>query len=141
MKGLAEYGNVDQTPEYDRALAYAVYTRRLKPLWHLHSLGGEPEDILIGYGHGKSVVSYLIARFGEEKMADLMARFRQGDTADEALMAVYGFDQHGLDSEWRLAIGLDPLPSPEELERMAETSGTDPPSSGDGAGREEIGPS
>ena len=141
-EGLAEYGNVDQTPEYDRALAYAVYTRRLKPLWHLHSFGGEPEDILIGYGHGKSVVSYLIARFGEEKMADLMARFRQGDTADEALMNVYGFDQHGLDSEWRLAIGLDPLPSPEEMERMEEAGGVDPPTSSEGTGsdQEEIGP-
>ncbi len=141
-EGLAEYGNVDQTPEYDRALAYAVYTRRLKPLWHLQYLGGEPEDILIGYGHGKSVVSYLIARFGEEKMAELMSRFRQGDTADEALMNVYGFDQYGLDSEWRLAIGLDPLPSPEELERMEEASGVDPPVSGEatGSGQEEIGP-
>ncbi len=139
-EGLAEYGNVDQTPEYDRALAYAVYTRRLKPLWHLQSLGGEPEDILIGYGHGKSVVSYLIARFGEEKMAELMGRFRQGDTADEALMTVYGFDQYGLDSEWRLAIGLDPLPSPEELEAMIESGGADPPAPGDASGQEEIGP-
>ena len=139
-EGLAEYGNVDQTPEYDRALAYAVYTRRLKPLWHLQYLGGEPEDILIGYGHGKSVVSYLLARFGEEKMAELMGRFSEGDTADEALMAVYGFDQYGLDSEWRLAIGLDPLPSPEELEAMIESGGADPPASGDASGQEEIGP-
>ncbi len=139
-EGLAEYGNVDQTPEYDRALAYAVYTRRLKPLWHLQHLGGEPDDILIGYGHGKSVVSYLIARYGEEKMAELMGQFTKGPTVDEALMAVYGFDQYGLDTEWRLAIGLDPLPSPDELEAIMESAGTEPSASGGGAVEEETGP-
>ena len=113
-EGLAEYGNVDPTPIYGRALAYAVYTRRLKPLWYLQSLGGEPDDILIGYGHGVSVVTYLIDRYGDGKIADVMAEIKQGDTVDEALQTVYGFDQFGLDSEWRLAIGLEPFDSREQ---------------------------
>ena len=46
---------------------------------------------------------------------------RQTQDIDAALMRVYGVDQHGMDTEWRLALGLDPLPSPEELEsRMQE---------------------
>lgn len=115
-EGLAEFGNIDPTPHYDWALRYAIFTRRLKPLWYLDNLGGEPDDIIIGYGHGKSVVSYLVARYGEGKMAELMESFHTSVSTDEALQRVYGFDQYGLDSEWRQALGLEPLPSPEELE-------------------------
>ena len=121
-EGLAEYGNVDQTPQYDWALRYAIFTRRLKPLWYLDNLGGEPDDIIIGYGHGKSVVSYLIARYGEGKMAELMRTFRTSVSTDGALKKVYGFDQYGLDTEWRQALGLEPLPSPEELESQLDAN-------------------
>ncbi len=114
-EGLAEYGNIDQTPQYDLALRYAIFTRRLKPLWYLQTLGGDPEEIIIGYGHGKSVVEYLAARYGEEKLAELMAAFRTSLSADEALRRTYGFDQYGLDSEWREALGLDPFPPPGQL--------------------------
>ncbi len=114
-EGLAEYGNIDQTPQYDLALRYAIFTRRLKPLWYLQTFGGDPEDIIIGYGHGKSVVEYLAARYGEEKLAELMATFRTSLSVDEALRRTYGFDQYGLDSEWREALGLDPFPPPGQL--------------------------
>jgi hypothetical protein len=117
-EGLAEFGNVDKTPQYDWALNYAVFTRRLKPLWYQQEFSGEPDDILIAYGQGKSVVSYLIDRYGEEKMADLMDAFQASNSVDEALNRAYGFDQYGLDTEWRRAVGLEPLPSPAELERQ-----------------------
>ena len=118
-EGLAEFGNVDPTPVYDRALAYAVYTRRLKPLWHLHDLGGESDDILIGYGHGLSVVRYLIAIYGEEKIAELLQQFRKGLNTDQALRATYNFDQRDLDAEWRGAIGLKALGEEGELDQPA----------------------
>ena len=114
-EGLAEFGNLDPTPSYDRALAYGVFTRRLKPLWYLDSFTGDPDDIVIAYGHGKSVVRFLIEVYGQDKMAELMRAFHTAVTADQALTMVYGFDQHGLDSQWRQAIGLDPLPPPGEL--------------------------
>ena len=114
-EGLAEYANLDQTPFYDRALAYAVYTRRLKPLWYLDAFTGEPDDIIIAYGQGKSAVKHLIDTYGEEKISELMNAFGKNLSADEALKEVYGFDQYGLDSEWRLSLGLEPLPPPEEL--------------------------
>ena len=117
-EGLAEFGNIDQTPAYDRALAYAIFTRRVKPLWFQQSLGGEPDDIVIGYGQGKSVVSFLLGSFGPEKMAELMRSLNTASTIDEALMDTYGFDQYGLDTAWRQALGLDPLPSPDELSRQ-----------------------
>ena len=124
-EGLAEYGNIDKTDDYDAALRYGIYTRRIRPLWYLQSFTGEPEDILIAYGHGKSVVSYMIARWGEQRIPELFNAIRQSQDIDTALLRVYGLDQHGMDTAWRLAMGLEPLPSPEELEsRMQDTGET-----------------
>lgn len=139
-EGLAEYGNIDQTPAYDRALAYAVFTRRLKPLWFQQSLGGEPDDIVIGYGQGKSVVNFLIGNLGPGKMAELMTAFHTATSVDDALMQTYGFDQHGLDSLWRQSLGLEPLPSPDELARQLEITPSPSPESEESATTEAVTP-
>ena len=128
-EGLAEFGNLDQGESYTQALLHGIYTRRVKPLWYLSDFGGEPEDIVIAYGHSRSVVRYLIARYGPEKIAELMSTLRVTLDVDQALQQVYGFDQHGLDTEWRLQIGLDPLPAPGELEAQRR-SASDEPSAG-----------
>ena len=117
-EGLAEFGNIDQGEGYTQALLHGIYTRRVKPLWYLNDFGGEPEDIVIAYGHSRSVVRYLIARYGPDKIAELMSTLRRTLDLDQAMQQVYGFDQHGLDTEWRLQIGLEPLPAPDELEAL-----------------------
>ena len=121
-EGLAEYGNIDQTDDYDAALRYGIYTRRIRPLWYLRTFSGEPEDILIAYGHGKSVVNFMVARWGEDRIPELFSAVRQTQDIDTALLRTYGLDQHGIDTEWRLALGLEPLPSPEELESRIQES-------------------
>lgn len=128
-EGLAEYGNIDPTDDYDAALRYGIFTRRLKPLWYQASFGGTPDDIIIAYGQARSVVQLLVGRYGPEKMAGLMRAFQTTLDIDQALQQIYGFDQHGLDSEWRLAIGLDPLPPPGQLEQRLQTQqpSTPPP--------------
>ncbi|MEK7807069.1 MAG: peptidase MA family metallohydrolase [Chloroflexota bacterium] len=120
-EGLAEYGNIDPTDDYDAALRYGIFTRRLKPLWYLETFGGTPNDIIIAYGQARSVVQLLIGRYGPEKMTGLMLALQQTRDIDQALQQTYGFDQHGLDTEWRIAIGLDPLPPPAQLERQLQT--------------------
>ena len=115
-EGLAEYGNIDQTDDYDAALRYGIYTRRIRPLWYLQSFTGEPEDILIAYGQGKSVVNFMVRRWGEDRISELFDVIRQTQDIDAALMRVYGVDQYGMDTAWRQSLGLDPLPSPEELQ-------------------------
>lgn len=133
-EGLAEYGNIDQTDDYDAALRYGIYTRRIRPLWYLRSFSGEPEDILIAYGQGKSAVNFMVRRWGEGRISDLFAALRQTNDIDAALMRVYGVDQHGMDSAWRVSLGLEPLPSPEELEsRMQESDGAEGESAAAGA--------
>ncbi len=126
-EGLAEYGNIDRTDDYEAALRYGIFTRRLRPLWFQHAFTGSPEDIIIAYGQGQSVVTFLIDRFGEETIAELFQALQRTLNIDTALEEVYGLDQYGVDSEWRKAIGLDPLPPPGELERQLEMIETPDP--------------
>ena len=119
-EGLAEYGNIDQTDEYDAALRYGIYTRRIRPLWFLQTFSGEPEDIIIAYGQGKSVVSFMVDRWGEDKISELFAAVRETRDIDSALQETYGLDTYGIDSAWRVSLGLDPLPPPDELARQIE---------------------
>ena len=116
-EGLAEYGNIDPTDDYAAALRYGIFTRRLKPLWYQDSFGGTPDDIIIAYGQGRAVVSFMITRYGPEKIAQLFQALQRTLDIDAALEEVYGLDQFGLDTEWRLAIGIEPLPPPEVLKR------------------------
>ena len=115
-EGLAEYGNVGASEDYDQYLRNAIATGRLRPLWHQATFSGTPQEIIVAYGQGKSVVEYMLATYGPEKMADLMSALKMTFDIDEALEQVYGFDQYGLDSEWRISLGLEPLPPPEGQE-------------------------
>ena len=108
-EGLAEFGNVAPSESYDNALLYGIYTRRLKPLPYLTSFTGDPDDVVISYGHSRSVVSYLINTYGEGKMAELIAQLEHTFSLDDAFTIVYGFDQGGLDDEWRSRMGLRPF--------------------------------
>ena len=119
-EGLAEYGNIDPTDSYAAALRYGIYTRRLKPLWFQQSFTGTPDDIIIAYGQGQSVVNFLIDRFGPDKMAQLFRVLRGTLDIEPALQAVYGFDLYGLDTAWRNALRLEPLPPPAELQRQLQ---------------------
>ena len=116
-EGLAEFGNIDPTDSYAAALRYGIFTRRLRPLWYQSSFSGTPDDIIIAYGQARSVVRHMIETYGEEKMSELFKVFQVTRDIDETLTQVYGFDQYGLDSEWRGTQGLEPLPPPAILEQ------------------------
>ena len=124
-EGLAEYANFESSSSYAQSLAYAIFTRKLKPIWYLQTFSGTPDEILIAYGHSKSVVSFLIKTFGEKKLAILMKELQKNPDIDQALQTTYGFNQHGLDSQWRKSIGLEPLPNPKELEKIQEKRRTE----------------
>ena len=133
-EGLAEYGNIDKTDEYDAALRYGIYTRRIRPLWFQHTFSGEPEDIIIAYGQGKSVVNFMVREWGEDRISRLFESVRKTNDIDISLLQVYGLDQYGIDSAWRVSLGLEPLPSPDVLAKQMEESGASStePESGEG---------
>ena len=139
-EGLAEYGNIDKTDEYDAALRYGIYTRKIRPLWYQQSFSGEPEDIIIAYGQGKSVVSFMVQEWGEEKISELFDAVRETNEIDMALLRVYGLDQYGIDTAWRLSLGLEPLPPPDVLARQLQESQEQGPSEGSAAAEPESEP-
>ncbi|MCI0785936.1 MAG: hypothetical protein J4O03_11605 [Chloroflexi bacterium] len=119
-EGLAESGNEFAGEDYAAALRYGAETGQLNPLWYQRTFVGTPEQIIIAYGQGESVVNYLISEYGARSIARLLKTIRVTLDIDEALQEVYGFDQHGLDAQWREAIGLEPLPTPESPEAKSQ---------------------
>jgi hypothetical protein len=115
-EGLAEYGSRHGGDRVimNRAIERAISNGTLRPLWHLGSYSGTPREIIYAYGHGESVVTFMLLEYGEEKMAELMQAITRTLDIDSALTQVYGLDQHGIDSAWRQEIGLEPLPKPDE---------------------------
>ena len=117
-EGLAEFGSLEPSADFDEALRLGILRDSIKPLWTLNALRGSADEILTTYGQGKSVVRHLISTYGEAKVAELMQAIPNSFDIDQALESVYGFDQYGLDVEWRESVGLIPLSRPEERNLM-----------------------
>ena len=69
----------------------------------------------------------MLATYGQQKMADLIVSFKRTFDIDTALVDTYGFDQYGLDTEWRISLGLEPLPEPEAKATPQQIAPTVPP--------------
>lgn len=98
----------------------------------LTSPPGEAEKVGIFYGQSWSIVSYLIDTYGQQDFADLFSKIKAGDTVDEVLQAVYGFDQGGLENAWREANGLPPQVTPEPTQAPQITASPAAGTGGDG---------
>ena len=112
-EGLSEYGNVDPGFSYDIALEFAVATDRLLPITFTRVLPGTSEEAIIFYGQARSIVQFMVGRFGPAKMNEFMATLKGGKNMDDALEQVYGVDRLGLENMWREALGAE-LYDPEQ---------------------------
>lgn len=113
-EGLAEYGNIDQGSSYDDALAYAIATDNLLPITAMESQPGRSEDIIIFYGQARSLVRFMVHRFGEDKMRELMATLKSGTPLRRALPLVYGLEGIEIENMWREELGATPRRKPDE---------------------------
>jgi hypothetical protein len=108
-EGLATYSMGGPTSSQQALFDQAQSADDLPSLRSL--TGGFPEasDLAnLSYTVSYSVVNFLIKTYGRDKMTALLLALRDGQTADEALKAVYAFNVDGLESAWRLSIGLAP---------------------------------
>ena len=71
----------------------------------MRAVPGRVSDIRYFYRKAESVVTHLLERYGAEKFRDLLYRFGHGSSIDDALMETYGFDQNGLEKEWKQSSG------------------------------------
>lgn len=119
-EGLAMYGEGGLESYQQTLLNQAIAEDTLIPL---RALGGgfseESTRANLSYAESYSVVNFLIHQYGRAKINALLTRLREGNVADEALQAVYGFDTDGLEDAWRRAIqatpragGAQPTPRP-----------------------------
>ena len=72
----------------------------------------DPDEARLCYAESYSLVQFLIDTYGSDEMLNLLAVFNEGNTYDDAMLEVYGFNVDGLNAVWRGSLGLGPQPSP-----------------------------
>tara|TARA_Y100000588_G_scaffold75447_1_gene78607 strand:+ start:754 stop:2220 length:1467 start_codon:yes stop_codon:yes gene_type:complete len=116
-EGLAELANVSPSFSYDIALDFAVHSDRLLPITSMPRLPGNPEDVIIFYGQAKSIVEFMVVRYGVDKMKLLMSTMKSGINTDEAIKEVYEVERIELENLWREYIGAPIyIPPPDDYE-------------------------
>ena len=103
-EGLATFAQTQLLASEEQMLALAIRQNRVLPLSSL-SAALRGVDFSLAYAQSGVIVGYLIDTYGPEKFAEYIATFKS-ENDDAALTKVYGFDQIGLENQWRRSIGL-----------------------------------
>lgn len=113
-EGISVFAQTRPISGENTALDSAIATDRVLSLAELQSSAsrGLASSVSLFYGQSGAIVAYLVDQYGEEKFAELLRTFREGSTVDNAFETVYGFDQFGLENEWREFVGLDARDAP-----------------------------
>lgn len=106
-EGLAEFGNVDPGISYDIALEFAMATDRLLPITSMPILPGDPEDVIIFYGQARSLIQFMVFRYGPQAMRELLSTLKSGTNMEDAIQGIYGVSRIGLENQWRDTLGAD----------------------------------
>lgn len=107
-EGLSVYAQRTPGRAYELALDLAIRRNAVLSLRQMSSAPGDPGLVNLFYGQSWHVVKYLIDTYGEEKLAQLLATFKQGARTDDAFRQVYGTDLLGIENGWRQSVGLRP---------------------------------
>lgn len=100
-EGLAMHAEGEQNSATVKALLKAIKEGQIATLQSLSSpFPADPEAAYYAYAQSQSVVEFLISKYGNSKMNQLLVTFNEGYTMNEALYRVYGFDLQGLDKAW-----------------------------------------
>lgn len=101
-EGLAMRSEGLLDPRYSTYLSQAIAAGSLISVQSLCSpFSAFSGEAILSYAQSHSLVEFLIIRYGQDKMSELLTIFKEGSGYDDALEAVYGFDMDGLDSLWR----------------------------------------
>ncbi len=101
-EGLAMYAQGDMADSHTGKLRDAVQSHKLLSIKSLASpFSADTELATLGYAESYNVVEFMINSYGQGKMTELLATFKQGITCDEALKKIYDTDTEGLDLLWQ----------------------------------------
>jgi hypothetical protein len=100
-EGLAKYAENAPDLEMQSRLKKAITENNYISL---HSLSDPfsaiTDEALLSYAESKSVVAFLINKYGINKILALLELFKAGNTVDDSLNKIYGFNLDGLESSW-----------------------------------------
>jgi len=105
-EGLAVYNQEAADTSLKPLLDRAVKDGKLLPVRALNSnFPLDPDEARLSYAESVSLVSYIVARYGDAKLGELLRSFRDELSYDEALQRTLGVDADGLDREWKASLG------------------------------------
>lgn len=111
-EGLAVNNEQPPAQDYPGIVAQGIAANSLITIRSLASpFSANGNQAYLSYAESYNVVKYLIDKYGEPKMLELLKTFRSGSTYDNALKKVYGFDMDGLNTEWRATLSGAPKAS------------------------------
>jgi hypothetical protein len=100
-EGLAMHAEGEQGEADKKELQRAIEDGRLASLRSLTSpFPAGSQDAFFAYAQSQSVIEYLINTYGKEKINRLLVLLNDGNSMDDALTRIYGFDLSGLDDAW-----------------------------------------
>jgi hypothetical protein len=110
-EGLAVVSEGPTSRENRQTLDQAIDRGRLPTLRSLANAFSRLDNpqAQLAYSAAESVVRFLLETEGAERMRALLAEFREGRTADDALQRVYGRGVDQTEDGWRRSLGLRPL--------------------------------
>lgn len=109
-EGLAQYEQNKIKPVSTDIVAAAVRAKTLMPMSRLLSEDlktekMDPREIALFYQESFMLVRYMVGRYQMYRMKELLAKFREGKPAEQALEEVIGISPSKLEREW-----LDSIP-------------------------------
>ena len=111
-EGLSMYAEGPINQIYIDLVTSALEKSDLPPLRTLDSgFSSISSEASLSYGHSGMMVTYLIDKYGAQKMADLLEAVKSGQVINKALQGVYGKDTDAMEAEWRISLGFEPQPT------------------------------
>ncbi len=109
-EGISVFSQTRPLEGHQSALDAAIKSDNVLSMRQLSSsaTGSVGETVGLYYGEAGSIVKYLVDTYGPDKFAQLLKTFKDGSDVGKAFQSVYGFDQYGLENEWRKSVGLEP---------------------------------
>lgn len=105
-EGLAVYVQDVGDEEFSALVADAADQGRLFSIRALNSaFPYDSADTTLAYAQSLSIVTFIIAEFGKDKLAALIDVYREGVSRDEALQRALGVTTEELDARWKASLG------------------------------------
>ncbi|HMM40945.1 MAG TPA: peptidase MA family metallohydrolase [Thermomicrobiales bacterium] len=113
-EGLAVYNQETPDPRFQDTLEDAVADGKLIPVRALNSsFPTDPDQAILSYAESASIVTFIADDLGDDKLASLVAVFRDEVSYAEAVERSLGMTIDELDAQWKASLGYQGDAPPE----------------------------